>query len=570
MGALPPPTLGTNVFHDVNTTTACLYVPQNSISAYRSASQWESFSCINSIRTVTFNSGGGSAINSQTITHGGKVTKPADPTRPNFVFDGWFLDAAFLNPWNFNTDVVTSDITLFAKWTQGWHIGTPTASDILATLNNGTLTISGRGAMMNYSTSNATGTTNSPWYSVRTSITNVVIDSGVTVIGNYAFRNLRALTSVSIPNSVTAINMGAFQNCTELTAIRIPNSVTSFGTIVFGDCVNLREVNIPTGVTTLSNVFIDCKSLTSITIPAGVTSLSNTFSCCSSLTSVTILRNIPPTNNDGVFSGVNKEICTLFVPRYEDIATYAAADHWKDFQIIRSLEGPPIVPVTGITDLPLSAGFTTLPFNLTGTVVPANATNKTIVWGVELPGTTGASITNGNRLIATSTGDIWLRAIIVDGKGAGVNFDTLFRFTIDNTTSITAREREIFKDSKDTPDANTPINIIAAEFTAGPNPVDRHSGRVSFYWTGKTLSGGTLLVYDAFGNVVNRIVIDGNVGANNYLPLPPAPVQRRQIGSWNLTDTKNRPVSAGTYVVRGTIKTTCGKTERISIIVGVQ
>ena len=66
--------------------------------------------------TVTFNSNGGSAVGSQTIVAGHKVTRPTDPTKAAHNFLGWYKESSFTNLWDFNTDVVTSNITLFAKW----------------------------------------------------------------------------------------------------------------------------------------------------------------------------------------------------------------------------------------------------------------------------------------------------------------------------------------------------------------------------------------------------------------------------------------------------------------------
>ena len=68
--------------------------------------------------TVTFNSGGGSAVAAQTVNSGSVATKPADPTRTGFTFGGWFTDSACTNAYNFSTPV-TANITLYAKWVQG-------------------------------------------------------------------------------------------------------------------------------------------------------------------------------------------------------------------------------------------------------------------------------------------------------------------------------------------------------------------------------------------------------------------------------------------------------------------
>jgi hypothetical protein len=62
--------------------------------------------------TVTFDSSGGSAVASQTVKEGGKITKPANPTRSGYTFLGWFYQA---KAWDFN-QLVTSSMTLQARW----------------------------------------------------------------------------------------------------------------------------------------------------------------------------------------------------------------------------------------------------------------------------------------------------------------------------------------------------------------------------------------------------------------------------------------------------------------------
>ncbi|KAK3605002.1 hypothetical protein CHS0354_000667 [Potamilus streckersoni] len=68
--------------------------------------------------TVTFNSNEGSTVASITVTHGNKITKPTDPTRPGYTFVNWYKEAEFTNEFNFTTEVVTANITLYAKWNQ--------------------------------------------------------------------------------------------------------------------------------------------------------------------------------------------------------------------------------------------------------------------------------------------------------------------------------------------------------------------------------------------------------------------------------------------------------------------
>lgn len=68
--------------------------------------------------TVTFNSNGGSEITSQSIEDGGLVTKPTDPTKENYTFNGWYKEDTLETEFNFTTDTITEDTTLYAKWTE--------------------------------------------------------------------------------------------------------------------------------------------------------------------------------------------------------------------------------------------------------------------------------------------------------------------------------------------------------------------------------------------------------------------------------------------------------------------
>lgn len=66
--------------------------------------------------TVTFDSRGGSSVASQTINRGSKVTEPAAPTKDDYIFNGWYKDSECNYLWEFDEDVVTGNVTLYAKW----------------------------------------------------------------------------------------------------------------------------------------------------------------------------------------------------------------------------------------------------------------------------------------------------------------------------------------------------------------------------------------------------------------------------------------------------------------------
>ena len=105
-------------------------------------------------------------------------------------------------------------------------------------IENGTLTISGTGAIDNYNAGGA------PWYPQQNIITSIVIQDGVTRIGNNAFNGCQFCISVIIPSSITEIGEAAFKSCGSLLSLFIPNSILKIERNAFNDCLNLKTVEI--------------------------------------------------------------------------------------------------------------------------------------------------------------------------------------------------------------------------------------------------------------------------------------------------------------------------------------
>ena len=67
--------------------------------------------------TVSFESNGGTAVSQITnVRYDAKITKPTDPVKAGFSFAGWYKESGLTNLWDFDTDTVTEDTTLYAKW----------------------------------------------------------------------------------------------------------------------------------------------------------------------------------------------------------------------------------------------------------------------------------------------------------------------------------------------------------------------------------------------------------------------------------------------------------------------
>ena len=182
--------------------------------------------------------------------------------------------------------------------------------NLTATLSGGTLTISGNCAMDDYDyVSN--NKSSAPWNSSRTQMTKLVIENGVTSIGDYAFYDCSGLTSVIIGDSVKTIGKNAFYGCNGLTSLTIPNSVTSIG----------------------DYAFYNCSGLTSVTIGNSVTNIGYwAFSGCYKLSSITIHRTTPPVASYDTFFGLSRSNIILYVPQGCREA-YKNAAGWKELKI---------------------------------------------------------------------------------------------------------------------------------------------------------------------------------------------------------------------------------------------
>ena len=157
----------------------------------------------------------------------------------NFLID-YYMDAeetVFLNVKSYSSNESGSYWVSVNPKEEDPYSGT-CGDNLTWTLKDGILTISGKGDMTDYSYSN------SPWYIYKDSITNVVIEDGVTSIGERAFYGCYYITTVTISDSVTSIGDIAFAYCNALSSVTLPHSVLLIGDSAFFDCSMLTSITI--------------------------------------------------------------------------------------------------------------------------------------------------------------------------------------------------------------------------------------------------------------------------------------------------------------------------------------
>lgn len=267
--ATTPPTL-TDSFDSIP-ENATLYVPVESVGAYKSAEGWKEFAIVG----YDFETG------------------EVVPGQPNTEI--WYTATATVEPYNtsaFGANIISNE----------WDV--ETGKGVITF--DGEVTVIGEKAFYGYKTDcnklisvtipDRVTTIETSAFSECSSLECITIPEGVKTINSWAFYYCKSLTSVTIPSSVTTIGEYAFEYCKSLTSVTIPNRVTSIADGVFAYCSLLTSVIIPDSVTSIGyQAFGWCSSLTAVSIPNRVTKIGDSaFSGCKSLKYVYCKRTTPP------------------------------------------------------------------------------------------------------------------------------------------------------------------------------------------------------------------------------------------------------------------------------------
>ena len=126
-------------------------------------------------------------------------------------------------------------------------------------LTDGTLTISGNGEMNDFSSSQRPS-----WDVYKDDITKVIIETGVTNVGGYAFENYTNLRQVELAEGIEIIGSTAFSGCEGIGLLTLPQSIREIGSNAFYG-LGISALTIPEGLETISTAaFGNCKNLTTV------------------------------------------------------------------------------------------------------------------------------------------------------------------------------------------------------------------------------------------------------------------------------------------------------------------
>ncbi len=157
------------------------------------------------------------------------------------------------------------------------------ADDIIWRIEDDTLIISGEGRITDFDSPDAPA-----WSKFKHRIKSVLVEEGITHIGNFSFKDLQNTESVTLPSTLLSVGDYAFSGLVKLKEITVPESVVSIGINAFSYCASLKEVFIPDSVLEIGyEAFYGLASLKEVRLSPKVKTLQpNTFAYAENLEKV--------------------------------------------------------------------------------------------------------------------------------------------------------------------------------------------------------------------------------------------------------------------------------------------
>ena len=295
------------------------------------------------VRTVSFDSRGGTPVGPQGVEHGAKASRPSDPTRDGYSFAGWCTDKSLTRAYDFDS-AVGSDLTLYAKWRANKYTVTFVSNGGTSVAKQ---TVAYGAKASKPSDPTLDGSAFAGWYSDK-SLTkaydfNSVVKSNFTLYAKWTMKSQpyavlykdgllslqagsdtdpshgevigkwvwdgssrpwcdkRARVRSVVARDRVAVSNGDemfrdLANCWSMDLSRLDVSGASDLSDMFSSCSSLTSLDVSgwdvSGASSLSGMFFGCSRLQSLDVSgwdvSGASNLSSMFSGCSSLGTVTL------------------------------------------------------------------------------------------------------------------------------------------------------------------------------------------------------------------------------------------------------------------------------------------
>ena len=291
-----PCTISSSVFENLYSDPV-LYVPEQSVAAYKEADNWKNFSQILPIGEI--------GIEPYAELNNGVLS--------------FYYDTKREERNGITYDIPSGQVYLYPEWYEKNNTVTKVIFDASFADARPTLTLG--------------------WFKGCDKLTEIQgienLNTSEVTMMNEMFQN-SSLTSIDLSNfntsKVTSMH-GMIFGCSNLKTVILPDDLTFIDHYLFAYCSSLTDISIPASVTSIGErAFHCCYSMKKITIPADVTSIGDNAFSNSGITKVTSLMQTPCGISSTVFENVSNN-ATLYVPAGCK-AAYEAADFWKDFKKI--------------------------------------------------------------------------------------------------------------------------------------------------------------------------------------------------------------------------------------------
>lgn len=135
---------------------------------------------------------------------------------------------------------------------------------------DGTLVVSGQGAMANFADPNNAASGLAPWYNHSADIKKVILEDGVTTVGTYAFKDCKEISDIDFGNTLQVIMPYSFHGCSKVTEVNLPDTLEIIRNDAFYGCEGLTEFTVPKSVTTFEKyVLNNCPNIKHIDVAPG-------------------------------------------------------------------------------------------------------------------------------------------------------------------------------------------------------------------------------------------------------------------------------------------------------------